>query len=280
MNIDIICPLYNCASFIINLNKSIENQKIDVNFDIKYVLTESSDNSKEILKNNDIGFIEIRKKDFSHSLTREMMAKQSKADIICFISQDIEIKDNKWLYNLVKPIIEKEAEASYSRQISKFNNIEKYTREYNYPQESYVKTKKDIETMGLRTFFYSDSSSAIDREVFAELNYYDGKNLPTNEDMYIAHKLIMNGYRIKYCSDSIVYHSHNYSLKDVFNRYKETGIFFKENSFIDDYKTNSSGKNLAIFILKEAFKRGDIKTLLRFPFDMFARLIGMKIGKR
>ena len=39
--------------------------------------------------------------------------------------------------------------------------------------------------------------------------------------MYIAHKIINAGYKIKYCSKSIVYHSHNLTLKQTYNRYKD-----------------------------------------------------------
>ena len=106
-----------------------------------------------------------------------------------------------------------EVEATYSRQLCNNNTIEKYTREYNYPSQSVIKSKNDIEKLGLNTFFFSDASSAIKTETFKELNGFDGKDFPTNEDMYIAYKLITNGYKIKYCADSEVVHSHKFTLK-------------------------------------------------------------------
>ena len=279
MSIDIICPLYNASNYIEKLNKSLLKQK-NVNINrIIYILTKSSDNSKEILKKNKCYYEEIEKKDFSHSLVRENTAKKSKADIICFISQDVVIENEDWLEKLVEPIINNEAAASYSRQISKFNNIEKYTRESNYPDYSFIKSKDNINELGLKTFFFSDASSAIKRNIFKKLNYYDGKNLPISEDMYIAYKLITNDYKIKYCADSIVYHSHNFSLKELYDRYKLTGMFFKENSYLDNYGTNKSGGGLAKYVLVRAIKEKNIKILIRFPFDMAARFIGMKVGK-
>ena len=280
MKIDIICPLYNASNYIMKLNKSLLKQK-NVNINkIIYILTKSEDNSIEILKKNKCYYEEIEKKDFSHSLVRENAAKKSKADIICFITQDIVIENDDWLEKLVKPIINNEAEASYSRQISKFNNIEKYTRESNYPDYSFIKSKKDLNELGLKTFFFSDASSAIKRSIFKKINYYDGKNLPINEDMYVAYKLIINNYKIKYCADSIVYHSHNFSLKELYNRYKLTGMFLKKNSYLDNYGTNKSGGGLAKYVLVRALKEKNIKVLIRFPFDMAVRFIGMKVGKK
>ena len=98
--------------------------------------------------------------------------------------------------------------------------------------------------------------------------------------MYIAHKLITNGYKIKYCSDSIIYHSHNFKLKELYNRYKLTGQFFKENSYLDDYGTTDSGIKLATYVFKRIMQEGRIVLLFRYPFDMGARFIGMKAGKK
>lgn len=278
MKVEIICPLYNAESYIENLHNSILKQK-NVDFSVRYLLTESTDQTESILKSKKLNYNKIEKKDFSHSLTRELAARNSEADIIVFISQDVEPSDENWLYYLVKDIIDGNVSAAYSRQITKFNNLEKYTREKNYPKESKIVSKDDIESLGLKTFFFSDASSAIKKEVFEQLNYYDNKKLPINEDMYIAHKLITNGHKIKYCSDSIVYHSHNFKLKELYSRYKLTGQFFKENSYLDDYGTTDSGMKLAIYVFKRIIQEGRILLLFRYPFDMGARFIGMKVGK-
>lgn len=280
LNIDIICPLYNAETYIRTLHASLLKQvQVNIN-NIFYILTESSDETEQILKTEGIQYEKIQKKDFSHSLVREKKAFASRADILVFISQDIVIKDENWLYELVKPILEEEAQATYSRQITKFNNIEKYTREKNYPKESKIKTKKDIAVFGLHTFFFSDAASAVKRDIFVKLQGYDGKNLPINEDMYFAYKLIMNDYCIKYCAESVVEHSHNFSLKELYQRYKLTGQFFKENDYIDAYGTTSSGGGLALYVLRRALKDFNIKVLIRYPFDMAARLFGMRAGKK
>lgn len=278
MKVEIICPLYNAESYIENLHNSILKQK-NVDFSVRYLLTESADKTESILKSKKLIYDKVEKKDFSHSLTRELAARNSDADIIVFISQDVEPSDENWLYYLVKDIIDGSVSATYSRQITKFNNLEKYTREKNYPKESKIVSKDDIEDLGLKTFFFSDAASAIKKEVFEQLNYYDNKRLPINEDMYIAHKLITNGYKIKYCSDSIIYHSHNFKLKELYNRYKLTGQFFKENSYLDDYGTTDSGIKLATYVFKRIMQEGRIVLLFRYPFDMGARFIGMKAGK-
>ncbi|WP_252254635.1 glycosyltransferase [Clostridium sp. ZBS12] len=282
MKISIICPLYNAENYIYNLNNNILTQEVDSEqeLEILYILTKSNDNSENILKELNCKYWVIEIKDFSHSKTREMMVSFASGDIIVFISQDIKMKNKLWLKNLVSPIINGECEASFSRQICENNSIEKYTREKNYPEESRIVSKDDIEKYGLLTFFYSDASSAVSAKVYKELNAYDGKDMPTNEDMYFAHKLIHAGYRIKYCADSEVYHSHDFTFKQLYNRYFDTGVFFKENSYLMKYKGNESGLTLAKYVFKRALEERNIKVAFSLLPNFGVRYIAMKRGQK
>lgn len=282
MRISIICPIYNGQKYIENLNSSILKQKLNTDFilEILYVVTKSIDESENILKKLNCNYTLIEPKDFSHSKTREMMAEKATGDIIVFISQDIKIKNNIWLKNLITPIIKGECEASFSRQICENNTIEKYTREKNYPKESRIVSKKDIDKYGLLTFFYSDASSAVSTKIYRELNAYDGKDILINEDMYFAHKLINAGYRIKYCADSEVYHSHEFTFKQLYNRYYDTGIFFKQNPYLKKYKGNESGLALAKYVLKRSLEDKNIKVLLNLLPNFGVRFIAKYLGER
>ena len=279
MTIDIICPLYKAEKYIENLHKSLLMQKnVEIN-NIKYILTASTDNTENILKELNINYEKIQPTEFSHSLTREKAAKESSADIIVFITQDIIIKDKLWLYYLTKDIEEGVCDETYSRQIAKDNGIEKYTREINYPEQSKIVTKNDVEKLGIKAFFSSDASSAIKREIFEKINYYDGKDLPTSEDMYITYKLIMNGYKVKYCADSVIYHSHDYGVKENYKKYYDIGKFFKQNSFLDEYNVNKAGGGMAKYVLKRAIQDKNWNVLLKFIPNMASRFIGMQRGK-
>ena len=257
MTIDIICPLYNAKQYIDNLQASIEMQENVEILNIRYIITKEKENTEEKVKkinNKKVIYKVIEPKEFSHSLIREKEAFESNADIIVFITQDVKIEKKDWLYNLTKPIQNSEADATYSRQIcNDKKSIEYYTRQKNYPEYSKIKTKEDIEELGMNAFFYSDASSAIKKETFEKLNGYDNKRLPTNEDMYIAYKLITNGYRIKYCADSEVIHSHNFSIKETFNRYKSYGKFLKQEPQIN-IKSTKAGSRISKIYYNKSYK--------------------------
>lgn len=280
MRISIICPLYNGEKYIKSLHKALKAQERVEIGSIEYILTESGDNSEEELRSVEAHYKKINKEDFSHSKTREEAALRAEGEIIVFITQDIIIKDNLWLYNLTAPIIKGECEASFSRQICDNNTIEKYIREKNYPVASRVVSKEDINRLGFLTFFYSDAASAIRKDIFVKLGGYDGKHLVTNEDMYLAYKIITEGYRIKYCGESKVIHSHSFKLKELYKRYYDTGIFLQENHHLLKYKANKSGFGLLGHVVKRSCEEKNFRVILSVIPNFAARYLGSYFGKR
>lgn len=281
MEISIICPLYNAGEYIDNLYGNICSQKKVKIKEVKFILTESKDNTEELLKKMNLTYEKILPKDFSHSLVREKAAISSSGEILVFITQDIKIIDEYWLYNLVYEIENGNCQAAFSRQIGYENHkVERYTREINYPAESRIVSKEDIDKLGLMTFFFSDASSAILKETFVNLNGYDNKDLPTNEDMYFAYKLISNGYKIQYVANSKIVHSHELTFTETYRRYKDIGMFFAQNTYLRKYSTGQRGKDVLFYIIKRSIQDKRPIIILDTVINFIARFIGMQIGKK
>lgn len=280
MKISIICPLYNAENYIEDLYFSIKKQKDVCIEEIKFILTESSDNTEDKLKNLQCNYKKISKQEFSHSLVREKAAFEAKGEILVFITQDIKIVDEYWLYHLTKDIITGKCEAAFSRQIGyEEHKVERYTREINYPAEKRIVSKDDIDRLGLMTFFFSDASSSISKDIFIKLNGYDNKNLPTNEDMYFAYKLIMNGYRIEYAADSKIIHSHDLSFKETLKRYGDIGKFFDENKYLTEYSAGERGLTVLKYIVTRSIEDKKPLIIIDAIINFAARFIGMKFIK-
>ncbi len=279
MTIDILCPLYNASSDFEKLMKGINKQK-DVEIkNIIFPVTESDDNTLDLAKSvPNAVIIEIKKEDFSHSLTREKAMRFATADVVIFLSQDVYMSDELAAKNLAESINDQVIHA-FSRQLTKSKGIEKYTREKNYPKMSYIMSKKDIEKEQIKTFYSSDACSAYNRKKFIELGGFDGKRFQVSEDMYFCRKAILAGYSIKYCAESVVTHSHTLTLKQLYKRYYDIGLFFAQNPEFKEYKSTDSGISLAFYILKMALIRFDIPVLFRWLPDMMTRYIAKKNGE-
>lgn len=279
LQVDVFIPLYNAEKYLEDLIKAIKRQKKVEIKKILFAITESSDKTFEIVKNHhEISYFCVKKEDFSHSTIREKGISCCESKLVIMMTQDVILKDEFSFYNLAKNM-NNDIIFGFGRQISKFKNIERYIREKNYPSESYVVEKKDIDSLQLRAFFASDAFAIYDREKFLALGGYDNKKLPLSEDMYYARKCILNGYKIMYVSEAVVFHSHNFKIKELYDRYYLTGKFFKENPEFLNYKSTSTGLKLAWYVFKEIIKHFDIISLIRFFPDMLARYIGKRNGQ-
>lgn len=95
--------------------------------------------------------------------------------------------------------------------------MERYTREFNYPEQSCIKRQSDLEKMGIKTYFCSNVCAMYRRDIYLELGGFVKKTI-FNEDMIFAGKLIQSGWAIAYASQARVIHSHNYSALQQFHR--------------------------------------------------------------
>ena len=285
IDVDIVIPTYGNYEQICSLVESFEHQqKVNIN-KIICPLTLCEDDEinqkiRDLFQKKNVTFFELTPKEFSHSLTREKaIIEYATSEIVILLSQDVILIDELSLFNLVCKI-DDEIIYTYGKQVCLNNSIEKYIREKNYPSQDKIISKKDIEELQFMAFFASDAFSALNRNKFIELGGYQKFDVMMNEDQLYSKFLLDAGYKKMYCSNAVVNHSHKYTLKQLYRRYYETGIFYQKVKLFDEYKMNGSGMALALYILKNALKHFDMPVLLRWFPDMSARYLGMKKGKK
>lgn len=164
--------------------------------------------------------IHITKAEFDHGGTRHLGFMESEADACICMTQDALPQNKHLVENLIASLYSDEAVAvAYGRQLPNGNCgfIERYTRDFNYPKESRVKSKADLETLGIKTYFCSNVCAAYKREIYLKLGGFIRKTI-FNEDMIYAAKAVQNGYKIAYSSGAGVIHSHNYSAIEQLHR--------------------------------------------------------------
>ena len=88
-----------------------------------------------------------------------MGASISQADIVLYMTQDAIPADNQLIERFVE-IFKSNPEIgiAYGRQLPRedCNIIERYTRRFNYPEKSRIKSKVDLSQLGIKTFFCSE----------------------------------------------------------------------------------------------------------------------------
>ncbi len=275
MKILVFVPTLNAAKLFKNLLNVLKKQTI---VNIFIIDSSSTDNTVQIAKTAGVEVHEIPRSDFNHATTRNL-ALQKDADFYLFMTQDALPYDDKLVENLFKPFDDENVVVSYARQIpyKDANEIEKFARETNYPATSIIKSKDSIKELGIKTFFSSNSCAMYRADYFKKVGGFK-EGLIMNEDMEFAYRAIMDDKKVAYCSDAKVWHSHNYSSRDIFKRYFDIGVFFKTNQYIlDQANTESTGIKQAIEELKYLSKKNGLLLPKSFIFS-FVKFIAYKMG--
>ena len=223
--VDVVIPTYKPGKKFSRLLKMLQRQTWPVG-KIIVMNTEKSfwnEHGFEGIKNLEVHH--LTKEEFDHGETRNRGMRFSRADIVVFMTDDAVPADEHLIEALVKAFEQRgpEGEAvimAYARQLPDKDCplAERYTRSFNYPEESCVKTRADLEQMGIKTFFASNVCCAYDREKF----WFQGgfiRRTIFNEDMIFAGKaLLQDDYAVAYAAGARVIHSHNYNCRQQFKR--------------------------------------------------------------
>ena len=280
--IDVIIPTYHPDEKLEKCLRMLKRQTVQPQRILLINTEEEFFHSKvfSTLKQGEI--IHITKPEFDHGGTRNQAAAMCDGEIMILLTQDAIPADEHLIENLIKPFEDEEVCAAYGRQMAdkKDNPVEAYTRIFNYPKESRIKSKEDLPKLGIKTFFCSNVCAAYRK---SEYNALGGFPLHTifNEDMIFAGKLIQNGYAVAYCAEAKVYHSHNYSGLQQFHRNFDLGVSQAEHPEIFQMvRSESEGirmvKQTAAFLCHS--KRGYL--LPKLIWQSGWKYLGYLLGKR
>lgn len=202
----------------------------------------------------------ISKNTFNHGGTRQMgITMMPEADIIVFLTQDALLADPHAIERLVNIFADERVGTAYGRQLPHRNAgpMGAHARLFNYPPVSQLRGLADNKRFGIKTVFTSNSFAAYRRSALMQAGGFPLDTI-MNEDTYVAGKMLSNGWKIAYCADAQVFHSHDYGFKDEFKRYFDIGVFHTHSPWLQQTFGGASGEGLRFvwselrFLLKRA----------------------------
>lgn len=225
----------------------------------------------------------LKKTDFDHGRTRAQAAEMSEADVMIFMTQDAMPADKELVKRLVCALTQDDKiAAAYARQLpnADCSFVERYTRSFNYPETSVVKTKDDLPVYGIKTFFCSNVCAAYRRDIYLEMGGFV-KRAIFNEDMIYAGRLIQEGYGIAYAADAKVIHSHNYSCMQQFHRNFDLGVSQAEHPEIfEGVPSEGEGVKLVKKTISYLFRKGKIWLIPGVVLQSGCKYAGYLAGKK
>lgn len=244
----------------------------------------STDGTLDLINNDKYDLIQIDKKDFDHGGTRQMAAETfSDADLFIFLTQDAILADPDSIGVMVQALSENPTLGmAYGRQLPHKNAkvLETHARLFNYPAESKVKSMEDADRLGIRTISCSNSYAAYRKSAFFEVNGFPAGSI-LGEDVLIAGKMLLKGWKLAYLSHSKIYHSHNYSATEEFKRYFDIGVFHINNQWIFEKFGRAESEGFKYLKSELTYTLKNNPFLL--PKSMIATLakwVGYKLGLR
>ena len=280
--VDVIIPAYHPGNEFATLIKRLEKQTVPIHR-IIVMNTEESMWNKEWEKLS--GVMEVHhlaKSEFDHGGTRAWAAELSDADVMVFMTQDAMPADRELLAELLKALDQEEnIAAAYARQLpnAECSFVERYTRAFNYPDRSVVKTKDDLDKYGIKTFFCSNVCAAYKKDIYEKQGGFVRRTI-FNEDMIYAGGLIQEGYRIAYAAEAKVIHSHNYNCMQQFHRNFDLGVSQAEHPEIfEGVPSEGEGMRLVKKTLSHLVRSGKIWLIPGFVLQCAGKYAGYLAGK-
>lgn len=281
--IDIIIPVYKPDSKFDLLMERLQKQTILPNH---IYLLETRENKVESSLEEKWGdkekitIVPIKKEEFDHGKTRNYGATLSKSDSFMFMTQDAVPADKRLIEEILNGLKGEKVAAVYARQLAgkEAGIVERYTRMFNYPEESSIKSKQDLNRLGIKTYFCSNVCAAYRNDIYKELGGFVTKTI-FNEDMIMASNIIQAGYQIAYCANARVIHFHKYTYQQQFKRNFDMGVSQRQyKEIFESVKSESEGIRLVTNTIK--YLRRERKSFLIPDLMMQSgfKYLGYKLG--
>lgn len=219
---------------------------------------------------------------FDHGGTRDWALRHlDDCDIVIFLTQDALPLDTGSLTTLVECFADPTVGAAFGRQLphEEASCIATHARLFNYPDESRRVSRADIPRLGIKAAFLSNSFAAYRRQaLMAAGGFPQGTIL--SEDMIAGARLLKAGWKLSYCAEAQVRHSHNYTLAEEFRRYFDIGVLHQREAWLLEWLGSAEGEGVrfvrseARYLLKNApwrLPEAGVRTVLKYA--------GYRLGK-
>lgn len=284
--VDVIIPVYRPDEKLDYLVERLNEQTVEpAHIFFLQTLTGTSEDEevcKRLQKARNAVVTPIEKKEFDHGGTRNKGASMSQAEFMLFMTQDAVPVDEYLIENMIAAMERESIATCYGRQLADetVGIVEHYTRQFNYPDISYTKSKKDLEQLGIKTYFCSNVCAMYRQKVYEEMG---GFVLHTifNEDMIMAAHVIQAGYEIAYVADAKVVHAHKYTYRQQFTRNFDLAVSQQQyKEIFEGVKSESEGIRLVKKSMIHLIKKGKWYLLFDLVIQSGFKFLGYRFGKK
>ena len=282
-SVALVILTWNAEKYIKPLFKSISEQSLAPDH-ILVIDSSSTDNTVPLLLSYHVTPHVIPKHSFDHGGTRKLATELVQADYYLFMTQDALPANPATFQNLIQTLKEHpQAGCAYGRQLPypTASPLSRHLRSFNYPKHNQMKAYENKTSWGIKTCFNSDSFSAYKKTALDSIDGFPA-SLSFGEDIYVAAKMLLKGWKICYAANAEVIHSHDFTLKKEFTRYCSIGTFHRQESWIVRAFATPSREGIKYIYSEIAYlvRSGNFLWIPRACASWITKFLGYQLGYR
>lgn len=170
----------------------------------------STDGSVELIRQaQPRHFVQLRPHDYRPGRVMNEGMALARSDRVIFLNADATPQGPDWLGPLVAALADPEVAAVFGRQIPRPDCAAAFARDYD-------RCFGDHRESAHWDHFFSMVSSGLRRDIWGRRGFRE--TMQYSEDDEYTRWCRAEGYRIHYCPESVVMHSHNYTPRQAYKR--------------------------------------------------------------
>ncbi len=180
------------------------------NWELIVIDSGSTDGSTELIRQvQPRVFIQIKPQEYNPSRVMNRGIELARANFGIFLNADATPQSPNWLGPLVRALQDPQTAAVFGRQIPRPNCRAVYAHDY---ERCFGPNRESARW----PHFFSMVSSGLRKDVWARRGF--AEELQYSEDDEYTRWCRAQGYRVVYCPESVVMHSHNYTPAQAYRR--------------------------------------------------------------
>lgn len=202
---------------------AISAQSVSQAVEVLAVDSGSTDGTLDRLRDAGVRVIGIQPSQFDFGLSRDLAYQHARGDIVINLSQDAVPAHDRWLENLIAPLVQPGIAVSCGASLP---DPERGHRQFAWERNGWFYFTREMQKFrrahGRGVSF---ANSAVRRSVWERLRF-DAQ--PLGEDFQFQRKVQREGLSIAFPAGAETLHHHDYDLRGLWGRCRNEGLALKQ----------------------------------------------------
>ena len=226
----VVIPAKNAESTIGDCLEAVFDQHYPGGVEVIVIDSGSTDSTLAIVERFPVTLERITPEEFHHAKTRSYGAQMAKGKYIVYLNSDAIPCGRLWLEKLTANLEDPTMAGVSGRQIPRddASPMESYWLDYFYDtKRRIISPPPGDKPLNVHNYdFFSTVNGAMRRDVLTELPFPD--MVIMSEDKAWCAEALLAGYSVAYEPEAVVRHSHNFTLKQVFQHCFDSGMSYAQ----------------------------------------------------